>query len=318
MRAVPGFRRVVVAQSDAVGMTDHRRALRAARPVLAGAVVSGRERRTVGLRSRQHVMPVRGIAAAVDDVALLAQRGLFGQVVGAVQLGDIPGDHDAFGILPGSLADAVARIHGWLTIDSLGREIGAPGFYPERVGAGRLRQGLTVIVGAGETAEVAAIADASRGQEETGVGRLRLGPPSRENREGRRDRDEARACEIAGESGHIVPPVFLIRRRVAAPAWSDTNTFLAILFRFRDIQTKTARPDKMKRRRGLNRGALHRDDRFADDQVCWIAESSQLAPRGRMKVHTSVTSSGSPPETSRPVVRSKVLSTSAYRIATLA
>src|SRR5712672_1065463 len=75
---------------------------------------------------------------------------------------------------------------------------------------------------------------------------------------------------------------------------------------------------QMKRRRGLNRGALHRDDRFADDQVCWIAESSQLAPRGRAKVHTSVTSSGSPPETSRPVVRSKVLSTSAYRIATLA
>src|ERR1700737_1659272 len=168
-------------------MTDHRRALRAARPVLAGAVVSGRERRAVGLRSRQHVMAVRRIAAAVYDVALLAQRGLFGQVVGAVQLGDIPGDHDAFGILPGSLADAVARVHGWLTVDSLGREIGAPGFYPGSVGARGLRQGLTVIGGAGETAEVAAIADAGRGQEETGVGRLRLRRSSRKHREGRRD-----------------------------------------------------------------------------------------------------------------------------------
>src|SRR4030081_3639057 len=55
-----------------------------------------------------------------------------------------------------------------------------------------------------------------------------------------------------------------------------------------------------------------------DDQVCWIAESSQLLPRGRRKVHTSVTSIGwSLPSTSRPVVRSRVLSTSEYPIATL-
>ena len=56
-------------------MTEHRGPLRAARPVLAGAVVSGRERRTVGLRSRQHVMAVRRIAAAIDDVAFFAERG---------------------------------------------------------------------------------------------------------------------------------------------------------------------------------------------------------------------------------------------------
>src|SRR6266704_3422866 len=47
MRAVPGFRRIVVAQSDAVGMAHNRRTLRAARPVLADAVVAGRERGTV-------------------------------------------------------------------------------------------------------------------------------------------------------------------------------------------------------------------------------------------------------------------------------
>ena len=59
---------------DAVGMTDHRRALRRARPVLAGAILAGRKRRPVRLRSRQHVVTVGCIAAAVDDLALLAER----------------------------------------------------------------------------------------------------------------------------------------------------------------------------------------------------------------------------------------------------
>jgi hypothetical protein len=57
----------------------------------------------------------------------------------------------------------------------------------------------------------------------------------------------------------------------------------------------------------------------ADNQVCWMAESSQLDPRGRTKVHTSVTSAGaSLPATSLPLLRSRVLSTSENRIATLA
>jgi hypothetical protein len=56
-----------------------------------------------------------------------------------------------------------------------------------------------------------------------------------------------------------------------------------------------------------------------DQLVCWIAESSQSAPRRRAKVHTSVASIGvSLPATRRPVVRSMVLSTSENRIATLA
>jgi hypothetical protein len=40
-------------------------------------------------------------------------------------------------------------------------------------GARCLRQRLTIIVGAGETAEIAAVADADAGNEEAGVGRLR-------------------------------------------------------------------------------------------------------------------------------------------------
>ncbi len=119
-----------------------------------------------------------------------------------MQLRDILGDHDALGILPGSLADAVARIHGRLAVGCLCREIGAPNLDSGSIGARGLRQCLTVVVGTGETAEVAAVADAGRGQEETGVGRLRLRGLSRKNREGRRGQTEARTRENPGESGH--------------------------------------------------------------------------------------------------------------------
>jgi hypothetical protein len=43
-----------------------------------------------------------------------------------------------------------------------------------------------------------------------------------------------------------------------------------------------------------------------EHHVCWMAESSQLPPRARMKVHNSVTSLGSPPSTVRPLARSIV------------
>ena len=109
-------------------------------------------------------MAVRRVAAAVDDLALFAQCGLLGEIVGAVQLGDVLGDHHALGILPRPLADAVARIHGGLAVGGLGREIGAPGL---GAGARGLRQRLAVIVGAGETAEIGAVADADAGDEET-------------------------------------------------------------------------------------------------------------------------------------------------------
>jgi hypothetical protein len=87
MRTVPGFRRIIVAQPDAIGMAQHRGTLRAARPVLAGAIFARRESHSVRLRSRQHVMAVRRIAAAIDDIALFAQRGLLGEIIGGVEFG---------------------------------------------------------------------------------------------------------------------------------------------------------------------------------------------------------------------------------------
>src|ERR1700712_4416558 len=123
-------------------MAHHRSTLRAARPVLAGAVLEVYERRAVRLRSGQHIMAVRRIATAVDDVALFAERVLLGDVVGAMQLGNVPGDHDALGVLPRPLADAVARVLSGDAGSGLRRQIRAPGF---GAGARRLRQRLAII-----------------------------------------------------------------------------------------------------------------------------------------------------------------------------
>src|SRR5260370_33210887 len=86
MRTVPGFRGVIVAQADAVGMTHHRRTLRAARPVLAGTIVARRECGAVRLRSRQHVMAVPRIAAAPGDAAPPPSAGLPGGGVWGVRI----------------------------------------------------------------------------------------------------------------------------------------------------------------------------------------------------------------------------------------
>src|SRR3954454_5553669 len=108
-------------------MADDRRALRARRPVLAGLVVTRGKCAAVRLRTREDIVPVRRVAAAVDDLALLAERGLLGEIVGrAVQLGDVLGDHRALGILPRSLADAIFGVDGRLAVGGLRREIRPP------------------------------------------------------------------------------------------------------------------------------------------------------------------------------------------------
>src|SRR5947207_12312826 len=101
-------------------------------------------------------MPVRGVAAAVDEVALLGQVGLLCQVVLAVQLVDIFRDDDALGVLPRPLADAVAGVDGGFAVGRLGAEIGVP---RTAAGAGRLRQLLAMLVGAFEATEIGALAN---------------------------------------------------------------------------------------------------------------------------------------------------------------
>src|SRR6516165_10474171 len=102
------MRGFVVAQSLTVDMPYHRRALAAARPVVAGFVVAGRESSAVRLRAGQRVVLIGRIATAVDDIPLLGKRGLFGQIVLTVQVIDVLGDDDALAILPRPPADAIA------------------------------------------------------------------------------------------------------------------------------------------------------------------------------------------------------------------
>src|SRR4030095_9094412 len=106
--------------------------------------------------------------------------GLLREIVArAVQVGDVLGDDDAFGVLPRSLADAVLCIDSGLAVGRLRREIGAPGFCARTRG---LRQRLAVPVGAGNAAEIAALAGAVAGQEEAGGGGLCGGRRCRDDR----------------------------------------------------------------------------------------------------------------------------------------
>ena len=109
-----------------VVMPDLGAAVAAARPVVAGQVVAGE--RAVQVRAGQDVVPVRRVAAAVDDLALLGQRVLLAQLVAvAVQVGDARGYDDALGVLPGAGADAVLGIDG---LGAAGAQVRAPGPLP--------------------------------------------------------------------------------------------------------------------------------------------------------------------------------------------
>src|SRR5215217_4175637 len=130
-------------------MSDHRSTLRTACPVLASAIIGSGECGAIWLRSRENVVPVRAVSVTIDSPALFGQRRLLVDVVRAMQLSGIFGDHRALGILPWSLADAVAGVDGRRPVGGLGREISAPG---SGAGASPLCQRLTVIVGARKTA----------------------------------------------------------------------------------------------------------------------------------------------------------------------
>src|ERR1044072_1510991 len=151
MRRVPRLRGRALVEPGAVRVTDHRGAGAVLGPVAAGAVVRAGERRAVRLRAGEDVMTVRRVAAAVDDLALLAQRGLLGEIVGgAMQVGDVLRDHGSLGVLPRAAPDAVLGVDG---VRALRRQICAPGL-AGRAGRGCERRAMPV--GAIEPAEIAA------------------------------------------------------------------------------------------------------------------------------------------------------------------
>src|SRR5262249_43266342 len=153
-------------QALAVVMTNHGRTLTALGPVAAGSILAGRERGAIRLGAGQDVVHVRGVAAAVDRLALLGQRRLLVEVVRAVQLAHVLRDHDPLGVLPRAGADPVAGVDG---ARALGAQVGVPGLASR---AGRLCQLLTVVIRSRGAAEITALAGARARDEERHSGLL--------------------------------------------------------------------------------------------------------------------------------------------------
>src|SRR6266516_2824887 len=76
MRRIPGLGGIVVAQTLAVVVAEHRCPLATACPIVTGHIVATRERPAVWLRAGENIVHIRGVAPAVDGLPLLGQRRL--------------------------------------------------------------------------------------------------------------------------------------------------------------------------------------------------------------------------------------------------
>src|ERR1700730_8298003 len=134
MRRIPRFGGRALVEAGPVGMPHHRDALAALGPVAAGTVVTRGKRRSVGLRAGENVVHVRRISPTVDDSALLGKRGLLGEIVGAMQFGNVLRNDDALGVDPWPAPDAVAGIH---VTRALRAQVSVPGL---AAGTGGMRK----------------------------------------------------------------------------------------------------------------------------------------------------------------------------------
>src|SRR5215207_8126685 len=114
MRRIPGDRRRRGVEALAIVVTDDGRAGVGAGPVVAGRVLfAAADRAAVRRRAGEDIVHVRFVAAAVDHLAGLGERGLLVEIVlVAMQVVEGAGDHFALRVLPGAAADAVARVDG--------------------------------------------------------------------------------------------------------------------------------------------------------------------------------------------------------------
>src|SRR4029453_7711988 len=108
------------------------------------------------VRARQNVVLVRRVTTPIYRLALLIQRELLVDRVPvaldvAVQVRDVEGNDGALRVVPRPVADALARVDPGLTGRGRCAEIGMP---CPAARACRTSQRLTVLVGAGEAAEV--------------------------------------------------------------------------------------------------------------------------------------------------------------------
>src|SRR5215470_10815163 len=126
-------------------MADLRGAIVVPRPIAAGRVCAGREAAALHRRAGEHVVHVGRVAATIDGFAALSQCRLLVDVVAGVQLIEILRDGDAFGVLPGSLSNAIAGISADRGASPDGAQIGPP---CPVAGTGGSCKVLAVLIGA--------------------------------------------------------------------------------------------------------------------------------------------------------------------------
>ena len=125
-------------------------------------------------------MSVWRVATTIVDLALFGQRGLLGEVVGAVQFGDVLRDRYTLCVHPRTRADTVPRVD---RASALRRQVGVSCLCAR---TDRRREPLAMLVGASNSAEIGALARADTCHEERHIGLLRPRRRDTKNRETRR------------------------------------------------------------------------------------------------------------------------------------
>ena len=207
-------------------MADDGQAVGGVRGPVAAGLAFGQ--RAVGVGAGEDVVLVGIVAAAVDDVAGLGEGGLLGDLVGrAVELVERRGDQLALGVVPGAFSDAVLRV------DAGGAQIGVPGLAGGPGGGGEL---VAERIGAGEAAEIGAVARPGAGNEEAhlrvgGVGGEAAGRQKRGG--GECDPERRHPCLSFGCIVPVVTGTMLtaegcvqFTRRDHTFVWNDSNSVL--------------------------------------------------------------------------------------------
>src|SRR5262245_61347010 len=151
-------------------MAQARAALSYAGPVIARHCA--RKRLAVRPRSRQAVVRIWIVSTSIHRRPFFGKRVLLAKLVlVAVQIVNILRNDNALRVLPGTLADAIASVHGRLISQCACAQVCPPRFVARSC---RCSQLLTDRVSTGQTAEVRAIARSSARNEEAHV-RIVLG-----------------------------------------------------------------------------------------------------------------------------------------------
>ena len=159
-----------------------------ASPVVAGVILDIGESRAIGLTTGEHFVPTRKasglyvipvvvawigiVVQARHDLAFFRQSGELIQTISlmcqfhrvAVQVRKILRDHLALEVVPRACADAVAGVRGRLAGPRLRAQVSMPGAIS---GAGGSGECLAMCVSAGQSAEIAAVANGFTRHEKT-------------------------------------------------------------------------------------------------------------------------------------------------------